>query len=74
MAFIEERHSRYRARYGDPLGQRRSESFTRKPDAERFLREVQVEIERGRRRHRGRTSPGAPNRVIDYAATVTVRS
>jgi integrase len=48
MGFIEKRNGRYRARYRDPLGQQRSETFIRKADAERFLREVQVEMERGR--------------------------
>lgn len=48
MGFIQRRNGRYRARYRDPLGQQRSETFTRKADAERFLREIQVEIERGR--------------------------
>lgn len=48
MGFIERRDGRYRARYRDPLGRQRSETFRRKADAERFLREVQVEVERGR--------------------------
>lgn len=48
MGFIERRNGRYRARYRDPLGHQRCETFTRKADAERFLREQQVEIERGR--------------------------
>ena len=48
MGFIEKRSGRYRARYRDPLGRQRSETFTRKADAERFLREMQVDIERGR--------------------------
>ena len=34
-------------RYRDPLGRQRRETFTRKADAERYLREVQVDIERG---------------------------
>jgi len=38
----------YRAHYRDPLGHQRCETFTRKADAERFLREVQVDVERGR--------------------------
>jgi len=42
-------NGRYRARYRDPLGGQRCETFTRKADAERYLREMQVEIERGRR-------------------------
>jgi len=48
MGFIEKRSGRYRARYRDPLGRQRSETLTRKADAERFLREMQVDIERGR--------------------------
>jgi hypothetical protein len=48
MGFIERRSGRYRARYRDPLGRQRSETFTRKADAERFIREMQVDIERGR--------------------------
>jgi hypothetical protein len=42
MGFIERRNGRYRARYRDPLGRQLSETFSRKLDAERFLREVQV--------------------------------
>jgi integrase len=48
MGFIEKRNGRYRARYRDPLGHQRCETFSRKADAERFVREVQVDIERGR--------------------------
>jgi integrase len=48
MGFIEKRNGRYRARYRDPVGKQRCETFTRKADAERFLREQQVDIERGR--------------------------
>lgn len=48
MGFIEKRDGKHRARYRDPLGRQRSETFTRKGDAERFLREMQVDIERGR--------------------------
>ncbi len=47
MAYIERRNGRYRARYRDSLGKQRSKTFTRKDDAHRFLREVQVDIERG---------------------------
>lgn len=39
MGFIEKRDGRYRARYRDPLGRQRCETFTRKADAERYLRE-----------------------------------
>lgn len=48
MGFVEKRGGRYRARYRDPLGRQRSETFTRTADAERYLREMQVDIERGR--------------------------
>lgn len=48
MGFIEKRNGRYRARYRDPLGKQRCATFTRKADAERFLREIQVDIDRGR--------------------------
>jgi integrase len=47
MGFIEKRNGRYRARYRDPLGRQRCETFTRKADAQRFQREMQVDIERG---------------------------
>src|SRR3954453_24167258 len=48
MGSIQRRNGRYRARYRDPLGRQRGETFARKADAERFLREQQVEIDRGR--------------------------
>jgi hypothetical protein len=48
MGYIEKRTGHYRARYRDSLGRQRSETFTRKADAERYLREVQVEMDRGR--------------------------
>lgn len=48
MGFIEKRNGRYRARHRDPLDRQRCETFTRKADAERFLREMVVDIERGR--------------------------
>jgi hypothetical protein len=44
---IEKRGRRYRARYRDPLGRQRSKTFTLKADAERFVREMEVGIERG---------------------------
>ena len=47
MGFIEKRNGKYRARYRDPLGGQRSKTFTRKVDADRFVREQQVEVERG---------------------------
>ncbi|MCU1485746.1 MAG: integrase family protein, partial [Actinomycetia bacterium] len=48
MGYVEKRSGRYRARYRDPVGRQRSETFTHKADAERFLREQQVEVDRGR--------------------------
>ena len=48
MGFVEKRNGRYRARYRDPLGHQRCETFARKADAQRYLREMQVDIERGR--------------------------
>src|SRR4051812_16826342 len=48
MGSIERRNGRYRARYRDPLGRQQGETFSRKADAERFLREQQVEMDRGR--------------------------
>ncbi|MHB1447189.1 MAG: tyrosine-type recombinase/integrase [Acidimicrobiales bacterium] len=48
MGSLEKRNGRYRAKYRDPLGRQRSKTFTRKADADRFVREIQVEMERGR--------------------------
>jgi len=42
MGFIERRNGKYRARYRDPLGNQRGKTFTRKADAERFVREMDV--------------------------------
>ena len=47
MPQIDKRGQRYRARYYDPLGRRHSKTFVRKADAERFLRELRVEMDRG---------------------------
>jgi hypothetical protein len=47
VGFIEKRNGKCRARYRDPLGGQRSKTFTRKADADRFVREQQVEVERG---------------------------
>jgi len=47
MAQTEKRGRTYRARYYDPLGRRHSKTFTRKADAERYLREMHIGIERG---------------------------
>ena len=47
MSHVEKRGDRYRARYRDPLGRELSRSFRRKADAERFLREMDVDVRRG---------------------------
>ena len=47
MPQIDRRNGKYRARYRDPLGRRRSKTFLRKADAERYLREMQLEVDRG---------------------------
>lgn len=47
MGLIERRSGRYRGRYRDPLGNQRCKTFTRRADAERFVREMDVEVERG---------------------------
>ncbi|HEX2272734.1 MAG TPA: tyrosine-type recombinase/integrase, partial [Acidimicrobiales bacterium] len=46
MGFIEKRSGGYRARYRDPLGRLTSKTFTRKADAERWVREMEVALER----------------------------
>src|ERR1700730_3484343 len=48
MGYVERRSGHWRARYRAPLGRQRSETFARKVDADRFLRDMRVEIERGR--------------------------
>ena len=47
MGFIEKRNGKYRARYRDPLGDQRCKTFTRRGDAERFVREMEVDLQRG---------------------------
>ncbi len=47
MGFIEKRSGGYRARYRDPLGRLTSKTFTRKADAERWTKEMEVAVERG---------------------------
>ena len=47
MGFIEKRSGGYRARYRDPAGQLTSRTFRRKVDADRFLREMEVDVSRG---------------------------
>jgi hypothetical protein len=47
MGYGRKERGRYRARYRDPAGRSHSTTFTRKADAERFLREVESEKQRG---------------------------
>ena len=47
MAHIEKQRGKYRARFADPLGKVQSRTFTRKADAERFLREIEADRLRG---------------------------
>jgi hypothetical protein len=49
MAWTEKRGRVYRVRYHDPLGRQHPRSFTRKADADRFAREVEVDKQRGSR-------------------------
>lgn len=47
MAHIEKQRGKYRARFKDPLGKIQSRTFSRKADAERFLREIEADKVRG---------------------------
>ncbi len=47
MGHVRKERGRYRARYRDPLGRSQSKTFTRKADAERFVREVELDKQRG---------------------------
>ena len=47
MAYIQKQRGKYRARFADPLGRVQSRTFTRKADAERFLREVDADQRTG---------------------------
>jgi hypothetical protein len=47
MGFIEKHHGKYRGRYRDASGRLRSKSFRLKADAERWVREEEVALERG---------------------------
>ena len=47
MASIDKRNGTYRVRYRDPMGKGKSRTFTRKLDADRFAREVEVDMDRG---------------------------
>src|SRR5258706_13805965 len=47
MAYIQKQRGKYRARFSDPLGNVQSRTFTRKAEAERFLRQVDADRVRG---------------------------
>jgi integrase len=47
VGHIEKRRGHYRARYRDPLGRQHGKTFSRRKDAERFVRETEVDLERG---------------------------
>lgn len=47
MASIGKRSGGYQVRYRDPDGKQRAKQFRRKVDAERFAREVEVDMDRG---------------------------
>ena len=47
MGYVRKERGRYRARYRDPLGRSQSKTFTRKSDAERLLRGVELDKQRG---------------------------
>lgn len=47
MASIDKRRGGYRVRYRDPLSHQRSRTFSRKADADRFAREIEVDKDRG---------------------------
>ncbi len=47
MASIQKRSGGYQVRYRDPLGKQRARQFKRRVDAERFAREVEVDMDPG---------------------------
>ena len=47
MGYVQKHRGKYRARYRDPAGRVTSRTFPRKADAERFVREMEVELSRG---------------------------
>lgn len=47
MGYVQKRNGKYRARYRDPGGRMTSRTFLRKADADRFVREMEVEVSRG---------------------------
>lgn len=54
VGHVEKHHGKYLARYRDVSGRTRSKSFTLKADAERWVREEEVALERGSWIDRGR--------------------
>lgn len=46
MASVTKRSGNYRVRYRDPLGRPRSRTFRRRADADRFAREIEVDMDR----------------------------
>jgi integrase len=47
MSYVQKRNGKYRARFTDPLGRVQSRTFSRKADAERFLREIEADKVKG---------------------------
>ena len=47
MAHTEKQRGKYRARFADPLGRMQSQTFARRSDAERFLRQIDADRLRG---------------------------
>ena len=47
MGYVQKHRGKYRARYRDPVGRVTSRTFPRKADAERFVREMEVQVSRG---------------------------
>jgi integrase len=47
VGYIEKRSGSYRVRYRSPSGKQTSKTFARKTDADRFLRESEVAVDRG---------------------------
>ncbi len=46
MGHVEKRYGNYRVRYSDPDGNRTSKTFERKIEADRFLRDMEVAVDR----------------------------
>lgn len=47
MASVEKHHGKYRVRYRDASGRKRSKSFTKLEDAKRYGRDQEINVERG---------------------------